>query len=223
MKILLADDHWIVRDSLKHVFERIGVELQALEASSYIQAMNLLAAEDSVGLVVVDLIMPGFDDFEGLRALRKKFPDVPVIILSVQDSRETVMRCIELGVVGYVPKTAGAEEMSRALERVLSGDVYFPRDILSRDTSIPKNSSESDAEEDIRESLKILTSREKEILSWLGQGLTDTKIAEALQLSPNTVRVHVKNIMKKLGLSDRPETMHFAVTNIRHMLSNKAK
>ncbi|XAT61988.1 response regulator [Rhodobacteraceae bacterium Araon29] len=223
MKILLADDHWIVRESLKHVFEHIGVKLQALEAGSYLQAMDLLATEDNVGLVVVDLIMPGFDDFEGLHALRKNFPDIPVIVLSVQDGREAVMRCIELGVVGYVPKTASAEEMSRALERVLSGDVYFPRDILSRDTGMAKQSPESGVEEDILEILKVLTSREKEVLSWLGQGLTDTKIAEVLQLSPNTVRVHVKNIMKKLGLSDRPETMHFAVTNIGYLLSNTAR
>jgi len=222
MRILFADDHWIVRDSLKHVFERLGTDFEALEASDYAEALDLLEAEKNIGMIVVDLIMPGFDDFNGLQSLRRKFPDIPVIVLSVHDDRKSVMRCIELGVVGYVPKSTEAPEMVHALERVLSGEVYFPRDILAHEAAREPEHSRLAYAKASAPDLKILTSREKEVISWLGRGMSDAKIAEVLQLSQNTVRVHIKNIMKKLGLSDRAETIHFAVTNIQNMLSDTA-
>ncbi|WP_227268179.1 response regulator transcription factor [Roseobacter weihaiensis] len=223
MKILFADDHWIVRASLRHVFERLGIKLEALEAGSYQEAMELLEAEASVGLVVVDLIMPGFHDFEGLQVLRATYPEIPVIVLSVHEDRKSVMRCIELGVVGYVPKTTDAKELSRAFERVLAGDVYFPRDILARDIPVEVEGAAASIQDRVGVDWKVLTSREKEVMSWLGRGMSDAKIADILRLSPNTVRVHVKNIMKKLGLSDRAETIHFAVTNVRNLLPDNAE
>lgn len=216
MKILIADDHWVVREALKQVTMQLNGGYEPIEATNLDEAMTLLERNPDVGLMLLDLIMPGLHGFEGLRQLRHKHPDVPVVVISVHDDQEHVLEAIKHGVIGYIPKSAGAEEIIRSLTRVLSGEVAFPRHIIERPSptaQIEPTPSAGNAGGGVR--LDVLTSRERNVLALIGKGLPVSKIAIKLSISPQTVRVHLGNAMKKLNLKNREETIHFAVTHAR--------
>ncbi len=218
MKILIADDHWVVRDSLKQVIKRVEKTIVVFEAATFDEALAILRQNPDIDLMLVDLIMPGFEEFEGLRKLRAQFGDIPVVIVSVHEDIEYIARSVSHGVIGYIPKSAGGKEITHALERVLQGEVSFPRHILeSGAPGRPTNPMTPVAEEPAN-SLADLTNRETEVLERLGQGYSVRRIAEELVLSPQTVRVHLSSMMKKLGFRDRSAAIHYAVN-----LANRTK
>jgi len=214
MKILIADDHWIVREALKHVMRQVSRKFEPLEASDFSEAQAILEVESDVGLMLIDLIMPGFNEFEGLEKLRTLYPEIPVVVVSVHEDVDYVLRSIAHGVVGYVPKSAAPEEIVQALTRVLSGEVSFPRAIIQKThgQTVSARDSAPAAADEPSEGLKDLSKREHDVLESLGKGLSITSIATELQISPQTVRVHLGNAMKKLRLTDRSEAIHFAIT-----------
>jgi DNA-binding NarL/FixJ family response regulator len=205
LTILIADDHWMVRESLKAVLRRLDRGQTVLEASSFDEALEVLSANHDVEMFFVDLVMPGVDEFVGLQRVRSEFPDVPIAVVSVHEDRERLMFAIEAGAVGYIPKSASGQEIESAIERILAGDVYFPRRLIRQSaSSTPPVEIPNDA-------VASLTPREKELLGFLGNGYSVRKIAEALGISDHTVRVHLSNLVRKLGHSDRAETIHFAI------------
>lgn len=218
MKILIADDHWVVRESLKQVMRRLQKTLDVFEAEAFDEAAALLSSQPDIDLVLVDLVMPGFEEFGGLRRLRESFPDVPVVVVSVHEDVDHVMRALEHGVIGYIPKSSGGEEIERALERVLAGEVSFPRRIISRSNAAPAGRPDpapspprKAAAATPERSADTLTTREKDVLSLLGQGYSVKRIADELELSSQTIRVHLGNVMKKLNMRDRSEAVHYAI------------
>lgn len=200
MKILLADDHWIIRESIKRAVQSIKMQPEIFEAASFDEALALLAEHSDIELLLTDLMMPGFTEFEGLRMLRMQHPDVPVAVISVHEDRAHVMRAIEEGVVGYIPKSASGEDVLRALQLLLDGNVAFPRHILqSRPDASPLVGSKADDGSLAGE----LTPREMEVFQLASAAHTNEEIARQLNLSPNTVRVHLRNLSIKLKQSER--------------------
>jgi DNA-binding NarL/FixJ family response regulator len=215
MKILIADDHWIVRETLKHVTRQVSRKFEALEASDFAEAQAILEAEPDIGLMLIDLIMPGFNEFEGLEKLRAFYPEVPVVVVSVHEEVEYVLKSIAHGVVGYIPKSAEPEEITKALTLVLSGEVSFPRRIIegSHGTSSIAREPSTLSGGQASNGLEGLSKRERDVLESLGQGLSIIGSASKLEISPQTVRVHLGNAMKKLRMNDRSEAIHFAITH----------
>lgn len=211
MQVMIADDHWIVRESLKRVIHRLDGVHATLEAGSFEEAMELLRSNPGVDLVVADLIMPGFNDFDGLELLRREFPQVPIAIVSVHEDREHVLRAVANGVIGYIPKSASGPEIERALERILAGEVYFPRRLIEPQAGAPAPRAAPRPPGHDAERLESLTPRERQVVVLLGSGLSAQRIAGELGLSSHTVRVHIGNVMRKMGLPDRSATIHFAV------------
>ncbi|MFC7052051.1 response regulator [Hansschlegelia quercus] len=207
MKIVIADDHWMVRESLKQVMRRLEQSIDIHEAESFGEAARTLALHPDVDLMLIDLVMPGFDSFAGLRRLRKAFPTVPVVIVSVHEDVEHILRSLEQGVIGYIPKSAGAPEVERALERVLAGEVSFPRKIIERSAMADGGAKAALPPRDGLE----LTAREIEVLKALGQGRSVKRIATEHAVSEQTVRVHIRNVMKKRNLGDRSAVVHYAL------------
>lgn len=208
MKVLIADDHWVVRESLKQVIQRLQKQLVVFEAATFDEAITALRAHPDMDLLLVDLIMPGFDEFTGLHRLRTEFPEVPIVVVSVHEDVEHVIKSVEQGVIGYIPKSASGAEIERAFERVLAGEVSFPRRIIKQSSNgAPRATPEAAGEP----SVDLLTNREREVLSLLGKGYSVKRIAGDLSLTSHTVRVHLGNMMKKLGLEDRSATIHYAV------------
>lgn len=221
MSILIADDHWVVRESLKHVARGL-CDGEIEEASNLDEALAALARNPTIGLVLIDLIMPDTKEFEGLQELRSRFPTVPVVIVSVHEDPEHVLEAIRHGVVGYIPKSCGAAQIKQALSRVLAGEVSFPRDILTRAHAAPARESVAAppagpaapaGAKPAAQAFLHLTRRETEILAALGRGEALHDIADALEISRQTVRVHLGNAMKKLGTSTRESVIRLAVEN----------
>lgn len=224
MKILIADDHWVVRESLKQVMRRLQQTLDVFEAETFAEAEETLARHPDIDLMLVDLVMPGFEEFDGLRRLRATFPDTPVVVISVHEDVDHVMRSLEQGVIGYIPKSSGGQEIERALERVLEGEVSFPRRIIERSTAATAPKPVSAAARPAapapvaaaaapERDTDLLTARERDVLALLGQGYSVKRIASELDLSSQTVRVHLGNVMKKLNMRDRSEAVHYAISN----------
>nr|WP_309402208.1 response regulator transcription factor [Aminobacter niigataensis]WMD00148.1 response regulator transcription factor [Aminobacter niigataensis] len=204
MKVLIADDHWFIRDSLKHVVKKVRLALEPIEAGSFDEAIELLADNPDVELMLIDLVMPGFSEFEGLRTLRRAFPDIPIAVISVHEDRDFVINAITEGVVGYIPKSAGGAEILNALTLIINGSVYFPRQILQGTVGAkgPKRVGNTQ-----------LTSREEEVLNLVREGQSNATIAEMLDLSPNTVRVHIRNLMLKVDAKDRQELASYGTAS----------
>src|SRR6187399_3234722 len=194
LTILIADDHWVVRESLKQVAQNIDASVDIKEASTFEEALAILDQHPYIGLILVDLVMPGVKDFQGLELLRRRFPSLPVAVISIHEDPDYVRQAIQTGVIGYIPKSANAEEIRRALTRIFEGEVYFPRDLLTRSWPV---ASEEPAE--VSEQGPRLSEREDEILKLLGEGRAVNAIAKALGITPQTVRVHLGNAMRKLG------------------------
>lgn len=227
MKILIADDHWVVRQSLKQVMRRLRQKLEIFEAETFDEAAALLVKHPDIDLVLIDLVMPGFDAFDGLHKLRTNFPDVPVVVISVHEDVDHVLRSVEQGVIGYVPKSAGGSEIERALERVLAGEVSFPRRIIERSAgsstskpaakpvpaiaASPTPAAPAAPADEPRDELELLTPRERDVLGLLGRGYSVKRIAEEFELSSQTVRVHLGNAMRKLNIRDRSAAVHYAI------------
>lgn len=224
MTILIADDHWVVRESLRQVARSLGADDDIEEASSFDEALSALERNPTISLVIIDLVMPGFRDFEGLQVLRSRFPAVPVVVISVHEDPEHVLEAIRHGVVGYIPKSYGPSEIKLALSRVMAGEVAFPRDILTRALGTAPGGERRpaardvapaprDERGDIQSALAHLTRRETEVLAALGQGVSLQAISSELDISRQTVRVHLGNAMKKLNIATREAAIRFAVEN----------
>ena len=207
LTILIADDHWVVRESLKQVAHSIDASVDIKEASTFEEALAILDQHPYIGLILVDLVMPGVKDFQGLELLRRRFPALPVAVISIHEDPDYVRQAIQNGVIGYIPKSANADEIRRALTRIFEGEVYFPRDLLTRSWPVAAEESAELPEQGPR-----LSEREDEILKLLGEGRAVNGIAKALGITPQTVRVHLGNAMRKLGLKNREAAILYAVT-----------
>ena len=207
MTILIADDHWVVRESLKQVARGINASVDIKEAATLEEAITVLERDANISLILIDLVMPGIKNFEGLELLRRRFPAIPVAVISIHEDPDYVRQAIQHGVIGYIPKSAAADEIRRGLTRIFDGEVYFPRDLLTR--SWP-SAAEQTNEDGTEPGGPRLSEREDEVLQLLGQGRSISEIAEALGITAQTARVHLGNAMRKLGLRNREAAILYA-------------
>lgn len=201
MKILIADDHELFRDGLRLVLSELGPDLQVIEASSYDQTLEIANREDGLDLVLLDLVMPGMPWNEGLGAVKRRLPKVPVVILSASEERRLVLEAVRLGAAGFIPKTTSSKVMLSALRLVMSGGVYLPPALIDESSVV---GGRGDApHSDLSLESTPLTPRQREVLALLGQGKSNKEIARILNLSEGTVKLHVTAILKALNVSNR--------------------
>ncbi len=200
MKILIADDHELFRDGLRHVLAQLGDSLTIVEASDFPQTLEVVQRETDIGIVLLDLSMPGMAWNEGLQRLRAALTDqTPIIILSATDDRRHVLQAVNLGASGFIPKTSSSRVMLSALKLVLSGGVYLPPALL--DQSEPAEGAAPALA--VEGTVSFLTRRQREVLTLLGQGKSNKEIARVLQLAEGTVKLHVTAILKALNVNNR--------------------
>ncbi|MGE5504233.1 MAG: response regulator [Actinomycetota bacterium] len=201
MKILIADDHELFRDGLRHVLDQLGGSLTIVEASDFAQAVEAVEREGDIDIVLLDLAMPGMPWNEGLQRLKEMLPEqVPIIVLSASDDRRHVLQAVNLGAAGFIPKTSSSRVMLSALKLVLSGGVYLPPALLEQGGSHGLDGSGPMASES---AVSFLTPRQREVLALLGQGKSNKEIARVLQLAEGTVKLHVTAILKALNVNNR--------------------
>lgn len=203
IKILIADDHEVVRSGLKSLLAGTDIKIVA-EASSGEQAIKL-AMKHQPDVVLLDVRMPEGDGLNALGRIKLEKPEMPVLIFSTYDNPTYVARAVALGANGYVIKGAPRDKLIEAIKTAADGKNSWTRDELRRVTgalATPRLTSDVEVP---------LTQRESEVLRQLAFGLTNKEIALALHISYETVKEHVQHILRKLGVSDRTQAAVWAV------------
>jgi two-component system nitrate/nitrite response regulator NarL len=206
MKILIIDDHAMVRQGIAALLERADPANAVLQAPDSVEGLELAARHDDLDIVFLDLSLPGVDGMEVLAALGRTRPALPVIVLSAAEDPETVRRAFAAGALGYVPKAATSATLLSALELVLNGEVFVPGLVLNGQPAAraPWAPSARGAQ------IGALTPRQAEVLQCLGEGLSNRAIGGQLGLSEKTVKAHVTAIFRALSAAGRPEAIYVA-------------
>jgi DNA-binding NarL/FixJ family response regulator len=211
MRILIVDDHALVRRGMTYVVKEGFPDADVLEAEGATAALDLLHTGMKVDLALVDVRMPELDGLELLRAIKAEWAELPVVMLSTYENAPYVKRALSDGAAGYLLKDATPEDLSQAINVAMSGsgNVLSPRVIANlfedQDTSRRDNGHGG------RRSEYSLTNRENDILALLSEGRSNREIAQALFLSEKTVKAHLAAIFRKLGVTNRTQAAMMAV------------
>lgn len=211
MRILFADDHTLVREGIRPFLSELDPEVEVLEADDLTQAKERADGAGALDLILLDLKMPGMNGFSGVSDFSQSRPDVPIVILSGHYNRKDVIAALDHGVSGYIPKNIGGMAMVNALRLVLAGEKYLPSEAFS-DNGAREDASILDAPkiatpQEVDPKFATLTPREAEILRLLVDGLTNKQIARELDLQEITVKIHVRNVYRKIGAQNRAQAV----------------
>jgi DNA-binding NarL/FixJ family response regulator len=209
VEILVVDDHALIREALRGVLKELKGEAIVLEASSCNQAMQVIGEHPNLDLILLDLNLPDRDGFSMLTELGERYPAISVVVLSAQQDRGSVLKALDLGALGFIPKSGQREVMLKALELVFAGGVYIPPEILARDEPSPRQGDDPPvaSRPTVSPAELGLTERQVEVLWLMMQGKSNKAICRALNLAEPTVKNHVTAILKALGVSNRTEAV----------------
>ena len=207
MKVLVVDDHPLIREALRQVLRALARDIELLEAGSAPEALAAADKSDGLDLILLDLTLPGRDGLEVLRELRERYPSYPVVVLSASDQSEIVMRALDAGAMGFIPKTSSNEVLLGALRLVLSGGVYLPAEVLRHAPAPVLNSRSAAAAAGVGYRDLGLTERQAQVLALVVQGKPNKIICRELNLAEGTVKIHVTAILKALGVTNRTQAV----------------
>jgi|SRR5215216_3609643 len=209
MKILLIDDHVLIREALQGCLKELSLDITVLEAANCSQGMRLAEEHADLELILLDLNLPDGDGFSVLTDLRRLYPSVSIVVLSATNDRDKVMRALDLGAVGFIPKSTQRGIMLSGLQLVLSGGIYIPPEILAheelRPSPTPKQFATGRSHVCPRD--LGLTERQVEVLALMMQGKSNKAICRVIHLSESTVKNHVAAIFKALKVTNRTEAV----------------
>ncbi|MEO6168889.1 MAG: response regulator transcription factor [Chitinophagales bacterium] len=206
LRIIIADDHTLVRKGLVSILEEMQIAQSLTEAANGKEVMDLLGASPQLpdyDLVLMDVEMPVMDGITASSKIKQEYPSVNVLMLTMMNNPATIRQCIASGAKGFVYKNASEIELAEAIQKVMSGQLY-----LSEEASRTLLKQE---EVFVPDKIRQLSTREVEILKLVAIGYSSTVIGEKLFISPSTVDTHRKNILKKLGLTGIPALTKFAL------------
>jgi DNA-binding NarL/FixJ family response regulator len=199
--VIVADDHPLFRTAIKEALEADQGQTRFLEANSFESLQKLVDEQQEVDLVLLDLHMPGVSGFAGLIYLCKRYPSVPVVIISANEDPVVIQRALQHGAAGFIPKSSSIDTITSAIAAVLMGEIWSPETTLS---DLPgKNVSELE----LAERMAQLTPQQFKVLMMMSQGLLNKQIAFELGVSEATVKAHVTAIMNKLGVNNRTQAV----------------
>ena len=211
MKILVVDDHPLIREALRGVFGDLKSDITLFEASDSRQAMELVAEHGDLELILLDLNLPDRDGFSILSELRATHPGIAVVVLSGTQDRNSVTKALDLGAVGFIPKTGQREVMMSALQLVFAGGIYIPPEILSREAPPPPPASPTATRLGLQSQAAPtdlgITDRQIDVLALMMQGKSNKAICRVLDLAEPTVKNHVTAIFKALKVTNRTEAV----------------
>jgi DNA-binding NarL/FixJ family response regulator len=210
MKVLVIDDHALIRDALRGVLKELkGEAAVVIEASDSRQAMRQIEENPDLELVLLDLGLPDRDGFEVLSALAERYPTISVVVHSAHQDRDRVMKALDLGAIGFIPKSARREVMLSAFNLIFSGGIYIPPEILDRRRPAVAVVKGGPASPQPRVSAADLglTERQIEVLALMMRGKSNKAICRVLDLAEPTVKIHVSAILKALRVANRTEAV----------------
>lgn len=217
IKVIIIDDHYVVRDGIKVLLLDIEDIVVLGEASNGVELFEILKTKDP-DILILDLIMPGISGIEIIEKLNENYPDIKVIAFSSNSDADSVFDSISAGALGYLPKSTNREELIEAIYMVYKGNQFLSQsisttvlmDCIKRDRIDEKKAK---ARAKAKEKKVVLTPRELEVVKLFSEGFSYKKIAKHLHISVRTVEAHKNNIMDKLELESTVELVKYALRN----------
>lgn len=197
MKILVADDHALIREALRHLLQELDSDTTVIEAVDGESARRSVAAHPELDLALLDLRLPGVSGLDLLAELRCGYPDLPIVVLSGVEDAATMRAALDRGAMGFIPKSSSNRVMLGALRLVLSGGRYLPPELLAA-TEIAAPESVSEIK---------LTERQRDVLKLMVQGQSNKQICRELGLAEPTVKIHVTAILRALNVTSRAQAI----------------
>lgn len=208
ISVMIADDHSMVREGIKQLLELDGDIIVSSEASNGRQCIDLLD-ENKTDVLLLDINMPNMNGLQVLQHLRENKRKIKVLILTIHNEVEYLMRAVEIGVDGYVLKDSDSAVLKKAIYMVNRGESFIQPEL----TPLLKAKMEEKRNNSLNDTDDALTKREIEVLKLLAEGLFNKEIAYMLAISEKTVKNHVSNIFKKINVSDRTQAAVYAIKN----------
>jgi DNA-binding NarL/FixJ family response regulator len=206
IKVLLADDHSIVRAGLRRIVEESGEMHVVAEAADGREAIQLVK-ETAPDVAVIDISMPGLDGLEVIGRLKAQHTKLPVLVLTMHEEGQYVVRAIQAGAMGYLTKQSAPEQLVKAIRKIYEGQRYITDEAAeSLALRVAKGSNG-------KSPLDSLSMRELQVLRRLAMGHTNREIASAYHISIKTVDTYRARLLKKLGLRNNAELSRFAIQN----------
>lgn len=205
LKLLVVEDHALVREGLVRLLGQLEEGATVFESADFETALNVLDSEGEFDLVLLDLALPGIDGFAGLDILRRRYPAMPVAVVSAFDDTPTITRVLNLGASGFFPKAFSGEALLAAVREVMAGNIFRPSGQqgarLDDTTPVPPSRISVKPDE------VGLTDRQAQVLALMVRGLSNRDIADQLQLSEGTVKIHATAVFKALGVNSRTQAL----------------
>lgn len=195
-KVLIADDHPLFRNALSQVLSG-QLTMQVAESKDFASTIAALEADPDIDLVFLDLNMPGNNGLASISAIRVQFPNTLIIVVSAEEQESVITKCVQLGASAFIPKSLDLNEMCEAVNHVLEGQQWLPKDI-----QLNPNAGSGIAS---IEKLEQLTPHQLKVLALIADGLLNKQIAYELSISESTVKQHASAVLKKLGVYNRTQ------------------
>lgn len=206
IQIMIADDHSMVREGIKQLLELDGDIIVIGEACDGMECLELLN-KSLPQVLLLDINMPNMNGLEVLEKIKEQNIDIKVIILTVHNEIEYLLKAVEIGIDGYMLKDSDSNELKKAILSVMAGENYIQPSLL------PILNSKMIERNIEKEKLELLTKRELEVLKLMAFGAYNKEIGKTLEISERTVKNHISNIFKKIDVSDRTQAAIFAIKN----------
>lgn len=207
IEIIIADDHMMIREGLKQLLELDGTMKVIAEANDGEECLNLLNKKIHPDILLLDINMPKKNGIEVLEYIKQNKIPVKVLILTVHNEVEYLLKAVDIGIDGYLLKDSSYDELKEAIDVVISGNTYIQPSLLPA-----LNESMEDYALD-KENIECLTKRELDVLRLISEGCSNKKISDELTISERTVKNHISHIFRKIDVEDRTQAAVFAIRN----------
>lgn len=207
IEIIIADDHMMIREGLKQLLELDGTMKVIAEANDGEECLNLLNKKIHPDILLLDINMPKKNGIEVLEYIKQNKIPVKVLILTVHNEVEYLLKAVDIGINGYLLKDSSYDELKEAIDVIISGNTYIQPSLLPA-----LNESMEDYALD-KEKIEWLTKRELDVLRLISKGCSNKKISDELTISERTVKNHISHIFRKIDVEDRTQAAVFAIRN----------
>lgn len=206
VKVMIVDDHKMIREGLKQLIELEGDMKVIEEAENGLDCIEKLEV-NKPEILLLDINMPKMNGIQTLEKIKEEKMDLKVLMLTVHSEVEYLLKAVDIGVDGYILKDADSTELRKAIFSIVEGNNYIQSSL------IPLLNSKMIARDLDSEKIKLLTKRELEILMNAASGMSNKEIGDKLQISERTVKNHISSVFKKIEVSDRTQAAVFAIRN----------